>query len=170
MTAIAQSICPGCGLTMPVTGKAVRRGYYNTSDECWDLYTEVLAVEYSNALIFGQVHQLTVDTYAVQHPGAQHPDKSIAVHLFGLHFALEKGVRSPNVPPLLQRVAGAVETWPHFPPPSEMGSLTVCDVALCGSVQEHIDTVRAWARTVWECWSSHHTEIARIASQLLSEV
>ncbi len=52
--------------------------------ECWQLYTEVLGDQFSNIVLFGQVHQLTVDAYAVQHSGGGHPDKSTAVHLSGL--------------------------------------------------------------------------------------
>ena len=54
--------------------------YYNASPECWAVYTEGLGAEYSHAVIFGQVHQWTVDTYAVQHAGGSHPDKSIDIH------------------------------------------------------------------------------------------
>ena len=42
MGATTQTTCPGCGLTMPVNGRAVYDGYYHTSAECWSVYTEVL--------------------------------------------------------------------------------------------------------------------------------
>src|SRR5438128_326311 len=99
---------------MPISDRAVNHSYYNTSPECWGLYTEVLGAEYSNAFLFGQIHQLTVDTYAVQHAGGLHPDKSIDIHLFGLYLVLERDLRPTNVPPLLQRLAGAIQAWPHF--------------------------------------------------------
>lgn len=57
--------CPGCGLTMPGSDTAAYEGDYNTSPECWSVYAEVLAEEYSNSVLYSQVHQLTVDTYAV---------------------------------------------------------------------------------------------------------
>jgi Family of unknown function (DUF5946) len=82
---------------MPASKNASYRSYYQTNAECWDLYTEVLAAEYSNAFLFGQVHQLTVDSYAVQHAGEPHPDKSVDVHLSGLYLGLVKGIRSPIV-------------------------------------------------------------------------
>src|ERR1051326_8735861 len=108
MTALHDTICPGCGLRMPARNTATTsRGYYNVSDECWDLYTEVLATEYGKAFLFGQVHQMTVDSYAVQHAGGPHPDKSLDVHLLGLSPELEKGIRSLSLPPLLQRLVAA---------------------------------------------------------------
>src|SRR3954470_7209248 len=118
------AICPGCGLNMPARSTDRYDGYYNASPGCWSVYTEVLAVEYGNAVLFGQVHQLTVDTYAVQHAGEPHPDKSVDVHLFALHLGLVKGIRSPSIPPLMQRLATEIEVWPHFEPPTDTGPLT----------------------------------------------
>ena len=92
---------------MPLSDAVVNRGYYNTSPECFSVYTEVLGDEFGNVLLFGQVHQLTVDTYAVQHAGGVHPDKSIDVHLVGLYLGLERGLTSTRVPKLLKRLADA---------------------------------------------------------------
>ena len=168
MTVLEETICPGCDLRMPARSvTTTSRGYYNVSDECWDLYTEVLATEYSNAFLFGQVHQMTVDSYAVQHAGGPHPDKSLDVHLFGLYLALEKGIRSPYIPPLLQRLVAAVEVWPHYEPPAERAAITVFDVALCDSTEDHIRVVKAWSQVVWQSWSAHHSEVTRLVSRLL---
>jgi hypothetical protein len=153
---------------MPVSERAAYQGYYHTSPECWEVYTEVLGAEYSNPALFGQVHQLTVDTYAVQHAGGRHPDKSIAIHLCGLYLALERGVAPTRVPRLLQRLAASVQVWPYFPPPADRGALTVLDVALCESAEAHIDTVREWAGTVWGAWSPYHAEVAALVSGHLS--
>src|SRR5215467_14647334 len=67
-----ETVCPGCGLAMPKRLEATGHEYINASPECWSVYTEVLEAEYSNPLLFAQVHQLTVDTYAAQHPGGKH--------------------------------------------------------------------------------------------------
>jgi len=161
------SICPGCGLSMPARHTGPARSYYNGSAECWDLYTEVLATEYSNAFLFGQIHQLTVDAYAVQHAGGPHPDKSVDVHLFGLYLSLEKGIRSPYVPPLLQRLVAAIDIWPHYEPPDERVALTVFDVAMCDSAGDHMRVVREWAQAVWQCWASYHDEVANVIAHHL---
>lgn len=152
---------------MPARETSAPRSYYNTSAECWDLYTEVLANEYGNAFLFGQIHQLTVDSYAVQHAGGPHPDKSLDIHLFGLYLSLEKGIRSPYVPPLLQRLASAVEVWPHYEPPTERVAITVFDVAMADSVADHMRLSREWAQSVWQCWSEHHAEVARVVTHHL---
>jgi hypothetical protein len=130
------------------------------SRECWSVYTEVLAAEYSNAVLFGQVHQLTVDAYAAQHAGGPHPDKSVAVHLVGLHLVIDKGVKSPDVPRRLQKLAESVAEWPHFEAPRVEWGITVLDVALA---DDHIAKVREWSGAVWRAWEGRHTAIAELA-------
>lgn len=153
---------------MPVREAAVYGGYFNTSPECWAVYTEVLGAEFGNAPLFGQVHQLTVDTYAVQHPGGDHPDKSIFIHLAGLYLVLDRGHTPIHVPPLLQRLARTVREWPHFEAPADLGAMTVLDVALAESVMAHAEVVREWAGTVWEAWAPCQARVARIVAERLA--
>lgn len=166
LTARRETTCPGCGLQMPV-GDLPYHGYYNASAECWAVYTEVLGSEFGNALLYGQVHQLSVDTYAVQHAGGAHPDKSMAIHLSGLHLMLDRGIRPTRIPRRLQALAKAVTTWPHFTAPTDMGSLTVSDVALADSVEGHIISVKRWAESVWKAWSPHHAEVKHFVQRYL---
>ena len=152
---------------MPVKETATSHRYINASPECWDLYTEVLAIEYSNASLFQQVHELTVDGYAVQHPGGKHPDKSLGIHLCGLHLMLDRDIPSANIPRLHQRIADNIEAWPHFPHPPDLGSVTVFDVALASSAEEHAEKVWQWARSVWRAWSPHHAAVAEMVARHL---
>jgi hypothetical protein len=153
---------------MPQQPGATRHAYYNASPECWAVYSEVLGAEYSHALIFGQVHQLTVDAYAVQHAGGEHPDKSIGIHLAGLHLTVVRGIRPPLVPPYLQQLAVSVETWPHLELPNTPWRFTVVDVALvAGEVEAHTRVVREWSGEVWQAWSPHHAAIAALVEQHL---
>jgi hypothetical protein len=162
MTALGASTCPGCRLQIPASQRIVYDGKFHTSPECWSIFTEVVGAELGNAVLFGQVHQLTVDTYAVQHAGGRQPDTSIDVHLAGLHLVLVRGIAPPAVPPLLQRLAAGVREWPHFPPPAGRGSLTVFDVAMADSMEEHVSRVRAWTALVWAAWSDHHAAVAEL--------
>lgn len=162
---IQESICPGCGLSMPVSSSASYDGYFHTSPECWSVFTEVIGLEFSNAFLFGRVHQLTVDSYAVQHAGGNHPDKSVVIHLAGLYLSLVVGVAPVKVPGFLQRLAGSVSSWPHLLPPAEAASITVFDVAMSDSILDHIDRVREWAAQVWESWSLHHRETRDLVAQ-----
>jgi hypothetical protein len=148
---------------MPHRDAAIYHGYINASPECWLVYTEILATEYSNAVLFGQIHQLSVDAYAVQHAGGPHPDKSVDIHLCGLHLVLVEGIKPVTVPPVLQRIVSAVEAWPHFDPPPQISAITVFDVALAKAMSDHIETVKRWARLVWDAWAEHHEAVAKLA-------
>ena len=162
-----RSTCPGCGLELPASPEPSYDGYYNTSPECWAIYGQVLEREFANAVLFGQVHMLTVDAYAVQHAGGPHPDKSIGVHLCGLHLVLEQGVAPTVVPRLIQRISPKVGVWPHFDPPTDPGPLTVATVAAESSPLEHAEAARRWASHVWQTWGKHHHSIARLVEQHL---
>jgi hypothetical protein len=168
MPYVEESVCPGCGLRRPVTETLVYDGYFNTSPECWQVYTEVLGSEFSDAWLFRQVHQLTVDTYAVQHAGGMHPDKSVGVHLAGLYLVLEKCLKPPSVPRLLQRLAASIQTWPHFVPPDGARLPTVHDIARAESPEVHIDRVHVRSRSVWKAWSSYHITVAELVRRYLS--
>jgi hypothetical protein len=153
---------------MPVGGVPRYDGYFNTSPGCWKVFTEVLASEYGNAVLFGQAHQLTVDTYAVQHAGGAHPDKSVVIHLTGLYLVLEKNLKPPTVPKHLQRLSDSIESWPHFPPPDVRAPVTIRDIADATSPERHMVLVREWARSVWGAWSPYHAQVARLAQRYLA--
>jgi uncharacterized protein DUF5946 len=155
--------CPGCGLQTP-PGSPAHDGYFNTSPGCWSVYGEVLAAEFQDGVLFGQVHQLTVDAYAVQHAGGPHPDKSVCAHLVGLHLVFKEGLAPATVPPRLQRLVGRVSSWPHLAPPSARGLLTVFDVARARSPEDHATRVREWATQVWTAWQPHHPAVAELAA------
>lgn len=158
---------PGYELWMPASDKLTYDGYYNTSPECWSVYTEVLAAEFNDAVLFGRIHQLTVDSYAVQHAGGPHPDKSIDVHLAGLHLVLERGARPADTTRLLKRLADSVVEWPHFPRPGQQGALTVLDVALADSAEDHMRIVSEWSRAMWNNWSQYHRAVANFVGRHL---
>jgi hypothetical protein len=158
--------CPGCGLTAPQSELSYDRKF-NASPECWSLFETVIAAEFQDAVLFGRAHQLTVDAYAVQHAGGRHPDKSVDIHLVGLHLVFDKGVAPTEVPRRLQKLAGLVVAWPHFETPSGRSALTVGDVANAGGQFEtHARLVQAWASEVWSNWRHHHPAVRLLAKDL----
>jgi len=152
-------ICPGCGLLMPENKALTYDGYYTVSPECWSVYTEVLEAEYSNMILFGQIHQLTVDTYAVQHAGGIHKAKSVMVHLAGLYLVYEMGIKPSQVSKLHQRMAHKMKIYPEFTPPEETGKITVFDIAMASDQVEHADLVEKWSKQLWNVWSHVHQDI-----------
>ena len=161
-------VCTGCGLSMPKRDSARYDGGFHASPECWEVFTEVLGKEFNDAVLFGQVHQLTVDAYAAQHAGSRHRDKSVVIHLCGLHLVLDRGQRPTSVPPLFQRLASNIKTWPHLSPPADLSAMTVFDVALAESAQDHVRVVREWATFVWRGWSPHHEAIRNFVDEHLN--
>ncbi len=156
--------CPGCGLELPATGREYDRKFHSSA-ECWAVYEEVLAREYQSPALFGQVHQLTVDAYSVQHAGGAHPDKSVSIHLVGLYLAIEKGVRQDPLHPFFRRLAKRT-SWPRLDPPAERAGLTVRDVARADSPRAHAETVREWAEEVWRIWAPHRETAASLVAGL----
>lgn len=160
----AESRCPGCGLVMPAGNPIPYDGYFNASDECWSLFTEVIGREFSNAVLFGQVHHLTVEAYAVQHPGGLHPDKSIDIHLAGLYLMMERNVAPSDVAPYMQKLAERVRDWPHLDPPSsDIWTQTIFDVAMA---DDHVAAVREWSAGVWRAWSTQRDRISALLRAL----
>jgi hypothetical protein len=75
------------------------------------------------------------------HARVRFPDKSIIIHLSGLHLELERGVEPTRGPLLFQRLTAIAQAWPHFLPPANLGAVTVFLVAPSESAPEHIDAV-----------------------------
>jgi hypothetical protein len=130
------------------------------------VFLEVMTREYEDAVLFGQVHQLSVDAYAVQHAGGMHPDKSVAVHLTGLHWACAHAVAPAEIPRRLQALAAVVTSWPHFEPPATRAHWTIAHPAAAETPAQHAERVREWSRAVWDSWSAHHTTIAALAARV----
>lgn len=84
MPTTTETKCFSCGALVKDIDGPVHR-YMDSSPGCWATFGEVLAREYS-AVNYGLNHRLTVDAYALQHPGKHSPQsiQSIAVHLVSL--------------------------------------------------------------------------------------
>lgn len=147
--------CPGCGLRAPVH-HGPTHPYVVSSPACWAAYGEVLAREYQDQG-YGALHQVTVDAYAVQHPGVpeRRSIQSVALHLITLCLVMEDGADPQAGPRLHQRLA-ARASFHWLEPPRPNGSLTVADVAEATTAADHLRLVEAWARDVWQAWERHH--------------
>jgi uncharacterized protein DUF5946 len=113
----ATSPCPGCGLELPECDGPTHP-YIGASPACWALYGELLAREYGE-LRYPPSHRMTVDVYAVQHPGLpeRRSIQSVAVHLIALCLVLERGVATVKVRELMGRVLEAAPALEWLEPP-----------------------------------------------------
>ncbi len=159
--------CPGCGATVPLAEETPGHVYVGSAPGCWLLYSEVLAREYGD-LRYTPAHQLTVDAYAVQHPGLpeRRSAQSVAVHLVGLCLTLERGRGPLELPRLRQRLAAPRRVFPWLEPPASVGELTVSDIHAAESPQAHRALVERWARSAWEAWSPHHLRVRTWADEV----
>ena len=153
------SPCPACGGTFPASDGPTHR-YLESSPGCWAAYGEVLAREYSDP-VYARLHRLTVDTYAVQHPGRPIPQtiQSAAGHLVSLCLVLERGKSAEEATQAIGAVTRNKGGYIWLDPPSSMGAVTVRDVQGAQNAEEHLSVVRRWAESTWQAWSSHHQTV-----------
>lgn len=153
--------CKGCGgLFEDIQGPTHR--YMESSPGCWAAYGEVLVREYSDPAYYG-VHRLTVDAYAVQHPGQPSPQsiQSVAVHLISLYLVLERNVDMQRATLAMQTAIKPKGRFVWLTPPPSLGSITVADVHQAKKIEEHLALVRTWVVSAWTAWSPHQATIRR---------
>ena len=148
--------CPGCGVVL-TEYEGPTHPYIGASAACWALYGELLAHEYAE-IGFPECHRLTVDAYAVQHPGRRNARsiKTLGSHLCGLYLVLDRRLDGPAATALKNRVVAADPgfVWLNAPRPDR--ALTVADVLEMRREIGHTPAIEAWAQSVWEGWKIHH--------------
>jgi hypothetical protein len=154
------SRCPGCGAVLPEKAGPTHR-YLESSPACWAKYGEVLSREYGERRLFQSVHRLTVDTYAVQHPGRPSPQsmQSVAVHLMSLHVTLDTSSDPGWAARVIREAVRVKGRYPWLTPPGDRGPITVADVSRAGDAAEHERRVGEWAAAVWKAWAPHHRTV-----------
>jgi hypothetical protein len=141
--------------------------YMLSSPGCWEAYGEVLAREYTDNRLARQ-HRLSVDTYAVQHPGVNVPAarRSVGVHLSRLYLLLEGGWPMDRANNAMLAITQFKDRCHWLEPPSMTGTLSVLDVLRAASYQEHENRVGAWAESVWKAWAVHHATVRKWGASL----
>lgn len=134
--------------------------YMESTTGCWSAFGRVLAREYEDRRFF-PVHRLTVDAYAVQHPGvpSRQSIQSLGVHLVRLCLFLEHDLTPQRANDAMLVAAKHKAQYHWLEPPASMGSLTVADIEAATGVEEHLALVRAWAAQMWQVWSPYHATV-----------
>ena len=153
--------CFSCGALAPDIEGPTHK-YMLSSPGCWALFGEILARDYTE-YNYPPVHRLVVDAYAVQHPGKpiRQAIQSVAVHLIGLYLSLEKGMDAKNVTRAIGRATESSDRFFWLDPPEFVGALTVAQAVETGSLDEYDRLGRDWAKSAWEAWAVHHTQIRK---------
>jgi hypothetical protein len=151
--------CIGCGGLVPQMDGPTHR-YLESSPGCWNLYGLVLSREYSDPA-FGALHRLTVDSYAVQHPGRPSAQtiQSVCIHLMSLCLVVERGLAAAYATRVMQAATRTKERFFWLTPPTSLGVVTVSDATGAVTPREHQEKVRAWAESAWSAWAEHHVTI-----------
>ncbi len=160
---INETKCFSCGAVVENVDGPIHR-YMHSSPGCWKAYGNVLGREYSDAM-YAQNHRLTVDTYAVQHPGKPSPQsiQSIAVHLASFYMIFERSLAVHEATHFIQKLAQHKSAFFWLEPPTDLYDGTVTDVLAAKDAKGHTDTVMQWARSTWLDWKDHHDQVKRWA-------
>jgi hypothetical protein len=151
--------CCGCGGDFPdITGPI--HDYMLSSPACWEAYGRVLAREYENPS-YARLHRLTVDAYAVQHPGIDGPParNSVGIHLSRLCLMIDRGWSMERTNDAMLAITATKRGYPRLTPPSDRGALTVKDVLAAQNPSEHLRAVERWAQSAWQAWAQHHASV-----------
>jgi len=154
------AICPGCGSALaPVIGPT--HAYMTSSPACWAAFNTVMAREYSDPGLMA-VHRLSVDAWAVQHPGdgSRRAIQSVGLHLARLMVQIESGLEGEQANAAMLRFAARKATLPELPP-REHYAITVASVVGAEESNAHRTAVRRWANAVWLDWADQHDFIRR---------
>ena len=139
-TAAGQTPCPSCGARL------------GGRDGCQSAFDQLSAEAWTSPGR-GAVHNLVVDTYAMQHAEEYgRSPKSYAAHLTALCCGVEHAGD--------QKLYWAISRWLDGPatfekPPllTRRGSLTIADVYVAAREDEYVDLVRRWAGDVWAAYA-----------------
>ena len=160
-TASSSSRCHSCRGVFPDMAGTTHR-YMSSSAGCWAVYGDVLAREYADPE-YGAVHALTVDCYALQHPGDPSPQSigSVSTHLMRMCATLERGLDAAAPPSGMKLAPKEVRDLWWLDPPAELGRITVLDVHAASSAEAHSEAVLTWATSLWNAWSDHQDQARR---------
>jgi hypothetical protein len=160
--------CVGCRGLVPDEDGPIHR-YMTASPGCWRIYTELGA----GLMPPSPRSSLTVDAYAVTHPGVPGPQStpSVWVHLVTLCAVIEKGWGVEQAVRLRRVGADAFDRWPWLERPDSMGEVTVVDVAAAveeGDPARATDLIEAWVGAAWGAWSAHHPALRTRTDELVA--
>jgi hypothetical protein len=138
--AAGRAPCPACGARL-----GGREGCQSAFDQ--------LSADAWTSPGRGALHNLVVDTYAMQHAEEYgRSPKSFAAHLTALCCGVEH--------PADQKLYWAIARWLEGPvalekppPITQRGRLTIADVCAAAREDEYADLVRRWAVDVWAAYA-----------------
>lgn len=150
-------VCHGCGALVE-NSPGQPHEYIGASQGCWNIYTEILAREYGAYNYPQPTHRLTVDTYAIQHPGQPNRKsiQSVNIHLISLYLIFEMNMTGKETTQKMTEILSDKISFNWLEPPIRNGYMTVKNVLGSKNQIEHEQRVLAWSKSVWGCWYEIH--------------
>jgi len=162
--------CPECGAIVPVVPDGPTHPYFGASPGCWALYTALLGREFAHW--DAGTHRLSVDTYAVQHPGSssrQAAINSVGVHLTALCLVFDRGIPVEVVIRDMGDLSkGRAFAFHPLAPPEFPNPITIVGLVDAETPEEYNARVREWAQSTWELWSARHDQVRAWADLALN--
>ena len=154
--------CHGClGEFLKLPDQYNFHPYIGAIQECWQIYSEILAKEFNNQEYF-KVHRITVDSYGAQHIGDQNDRRarqSANVHLIALYLYFGKKLNAADMMHFIQKATIIKRDWPPIHQIDNPQWLTVNDVIKAKDVTEHTKLVLEWGKSIWESYSDYQYDI-----------
>lgn len=156
------AVCPGCGSRLTAVDGPVH-AYMTASPACWAAFNAVIAREFADPSLM-PVHRLTVDAWAVQHPGdgSRRAIQSVGLHLARLWVQIDGGLTGADANAAMLGFAARKASLTELPP-RDRYAMTMADVVGAVEPETHRAAVRRWAEAVWADWADHHDFIQRWA-------
>lgn len=163
--------CPDCGSVVPQVPEGPTHPYFGSSPGCWALYTAMLGREFRSW--DAETHRLSVDTYAVQHPGTstgQAAINSVGIHLIALCLHFEKNLPVSQIIRTMGELSKSRLFQVHWlAPPEDPYPVTVIDLLDATSPEDYSARVLRWAETTWDVWGAHHDQVREWAELTLKQ-
>lgn len=144
--------CQGCGGIYDFY-EGPTHAYMTSSPACWHRYGQILAYEYSDKNLFDAAHRLTVDAYALQHPGDindRRANQSVHLHYVSLFLIFEKNMSHELATQSLGKLAKS--EFPNRPRAPAFYTFTASDFDYSTPLSHH-DHAFKWAKSTYEVWS-----------------
>jgi len=127
-----------------------------SSPACWAAFGHLLAADYADPAHFA-FHQIVVDAWACQHPGepSRVTAQSVGLHLMTLALVFDFDADPTAGPKLHRRMIGR-PAFRWLDPPTDPAWLTVLHML---DATDPAAAARAWGRSTWQAWSTHHATI-----------
>lgn len=159
------SPCFACGGAF-AAGDGPTHDYMLSTPGCWAAFGDVLAREYADPALFAAAHRLTVDAYALQHPGDPTDPRarqSVWVHGAALHLAIDRQWSFAQIPAVMQGLTR--QRLPPLPLVPPAFAITHASV-IAGPAERHAALVEHWAGCTWDAWAALHAPVRALVASL----